>query len=309
MVATPLVGTAYPVLADIMGRVTWFPFLFALMSDQWVWAVMVMLVYHYNIYLPLRQITNPALPAAQTFPSLETDPTARQLYMIMALVGIGAAIAGAVVRRLLHVPFFYMPIAHLVREAWPLKAAVLTDATQSLIKHKTDSLAVPPISKRYTIYATIAFVIAVGGSLASQEIYAWVHGGGDRTLDWVMAFIPTAAMLLALLPSFFFDANETYAIFGFGAGVRTRSIIAAAKMVLCTLLASAIPQIVALYIRNANVVIMTGGLVIVGIVGISFVLDRTLFADTPEMYKVRPQQHVSQIYVPHGNTEQGSRLV
>lgn len=291
---SPLVGASLPVLADIMGRVTWFPFLASVWSDQWVWASLITLVYHFMIYLPLRE-ASPAITAAQTFPSLEDEPTARQMYMIiMPIVAVSAALVGAIVRRLLRVPFHYVPIAHLIRSVWPIHAAILPDSDQPLLTKAEQKHAMvvhkqplEPISKRYAIYATVAFVLAVGGSLASQEIYAWIHGGGVA-LDWLMAFLPLAVTILALIPSLFFDPHETYALFGLGAGVRTRALIAAGKIVGCTALSTAVPQIVALYIRNVNVVILSGSMVIVGILLVAVLLSMNLFKETPELYKGSP---------------------
>ncbi len=290
---SPLVGVSLPVLADIMGRVTWFPFLIGVWSDQWVWASLVTLVYHFMVYLPLRE-ASPAITAAQTFPSLEDEPTARQMYMIiMPIVAVSAALVGAIVRRLIRVPFHYVPIAHLIRSVWPIHAAILPESDQPLltkaeqkriVNHKQ---ALEPISKRYSIYATVAFVVAVGGSLAAQEIYAWVHGGGVA-LDWLMAFLPLVLTTVFLIPTLFFDPHETYALFGLGGGVRTRALIAAGKIVACTALSTAIPQIVALYVRNVNVVILSGSMVIVGILLVAVLLSMNLFKDTPELYKGSP---------------------
>lgn len=296
MPISPLVGTVLPVLADVMGRVTWFPFLFALWTDQWPWASLITLVYHFMVYLPLRQISGPSLPAAQPFPSMEDEPTSRQMYMlIMPLVAIGASIVGAIVRRMLRVPFHYVPISHLIRSFWPIKSMLLSDSSHSLLIPHTDktkddksSTITPPISQRYTIYATVAFVLSVGGSLVAQEIYAWVHGGGT-TLDWILAFLPLAASIVFQLPFLFFDPIETYALHGHGPSVRTRSLLAAAKIVICTALVTSIPQIVAIYRRNMNIVLMSGGLVIVGVLMIAVLLNVVLFGDAPEVYMGHPK--------------------
>ena len=307
MPTSPLVGTIWPVLADVMGRVTWFPFLFAFWTDQWLCAVSVTLAYHYIVYLPLRQISNPALTAAQIFPSLEDEPTARQMYMIMAIVAIASAAVGSVVRRMERVPYHYVPISHLIRSMWPIKSVLLKNSDHPLLsdKNHTDnkksddemSKVTPPISQRYTIYATIAFVLSVGGSLAAQEIYAWVHGGGS-SLDWILAFIPLASSIVFQLPFLFFDPQETYALHGSGKSVRTRAIIAMVKIVLTTALVTAIPQIVAIYFRNMNVVILSGGMVIVGVLLISILLSMTLFTDAPEVYMGHPP------YTPHQRGDQ-----
>jgi len=285
---TPLVGTIQPVLADIMGRVTWFPFLIGLWSDQWPWGSLIILVYHFMVYLPLRQIY-PALIAAQTFPSLEDDATSRQMYMIiMPSVAAGACMLGAVTRRFLRVPFHLVPMGHLIRNLWPLSQFTPSAyaSTNGLLQDSRPApTPPPPFSDRYAIYATVAFILSVGGSMASQEIYAWVHGGGDAIWDWVLAFIPVVAAILAFIPSFFFEPRETYALYGLGPHVRMRSVIAAAKVVGCTLLVTAVPQIVALYKRNMNVVLLSGSMMILGVVIIAFALSRTLFADTPEMYR------------------------
>jgi hypothetical protein len=290
MSTSPLVGTLYPVLADVMGRVTWFPFLVGLWSDQWPWASLVVLVYHFMVYLPLRQIANPALTAAQEFPSLESLPTARQMYMIiMPVVAISAALVGAVVRRLLRVPFHYVPIGRLIRTIWPVKEAyayrvVVPVEAEPTPKVQGLYLGAVEISQRYSIYATIAFILALGGSLAAQEIYAWIHGGG-ATLDWILVFLPLAVTIVVLVPSFFFEPWETTAIFGTGEKVRTRALIAAAKIVAPTALVTCIPQIVAIYYRNVNVVILTGSMVIVGVFLLSMVLALTTLGDVPEGYK------------------------
>lgn len=298
--ATPLVGTLYPVLADVVGRVTWFPFLVGLWTDQWVWGSLIGLVYHFMVYLPLREISNPALTAAQEFPSLEEDATARQFYMIvMPVCLLSAAVVGSIVRRLLKVPFHFVPIGRLIRNVWPIREALLTSETQPLVNQptiRTDaSLGTVQISQRYSIYATVAFVLAVGGGLASQEIYAWVHGGGDLTLDWIMAFLPLVLSILVLIPCFFFDANETYAIFGTGAGVRTRALIAAGKIVGCTGLVTCIPQIVAIYVRNANAVILTASLCVVGALLISVVLANAVLGDIYEAYRVPMNRKTQEI--------------
>jgi hypothetical protein len=302
MPVNPLVGTILPVLADVMGRVTWFPFLFSLWTDQLPWALSITLIYHFMVYLPLRQISGPSLPAAQTFPSMEDEPTSRQMYMlIMPLMAIGSSIAGVIVRRMLRVPFHYVPISHLVRSFWPIKSMLLSDSSLSLFiphigKHKDEkSNITPPISQRYTIYATVAFVLSVSGSLVAQEIYAWVHGGGS-VLDWILAFLPLAASIIFQIPFLFFDPHETYALHGSGPKVRARSFLAAAKIVICTALVTAIPQIVAIYRRNMNIVILSGGLVIVGVLMIAVLLNVVLFGDAPEVYMghTSPQNHTRQ---------------